>query len=57
MPSAQMTELYRASKSKKKSKKMTLAEKYESLKKQTERAGMTVTEKDGKLVVSRKRKK
>jgi hypothetical protein len=52
-----MAESYRASKSKKKGKKMTLAEKYASLKKQTERAGMTVIERDGRLVISRKRKK
>lgn len=39
----------------KKPKKMTVAEKYKSLKRQTEQAGMRVTEKDGKLVVSRKR--
>jgi hypothetical protein len=36
-------------------KKMTTAEKYASLKRQTERAGMTVTEKDGRLIVSRKK--
>ena len=36
-------------------KKMTAAEKYASLKRQTERAGMTVTEKDGRLIVSRKK--
>jgi hypothetical protein len=40
-----------------KTKKMTVAEKYASLKKQTERAGMTVTEKDGKLIVKRKDEK
>jgi hypothetical protein len=40
----------------KKPKKMTIAEKYQSLKRQTEQAGMTVTEKDGKLIVSRKKK-
>jgi hypothetical protein len=37
-----------------KPKKMTVAEKYASLKKQTERAGMSITEKDGKLIVKRK---
>lgn len=37
------------------SKKMTVQQKYNSLKRQTERAGMTVREKDGKLVVSRKK--
>jgi hypothetical protein len=36
-------------------KKMTTTEKYRSLKRQTEQAGMTVTEKDGKLIVSRKK--
>jgi len=36
-------------------KKMTTAEKYASLKKQTEQAGMSVKEQSGKLVVSRKR--
>lgn len=41
----------------KKAKKMTTAEKYADLKRQTEQAGMTVTEKDGKLVVSRKKGK
>jgi hypothetical protein len=35
-------------------KKLTTAEKYKSLKKQTEQAGMTVKEKNGKLVVSKK---
>jgi hypothetical protein len=34
---------------------MTVAQKYKSLKSQTERAGMTVKEKNGKLVVSRKK--
>jgi len=38
-----------------KPKKMTVAEKYSSLKRQTEQAGMTVKEKNGKLVVSRKK--
>lgn len=37
-------------------KKLTTAEKYKSLKKQTEQAGMSVTEKNGKLVVNRKKK-
>jgi hypothetical protein len=40
----------------KKAKKMTAAEKYADLKRQTEQAGMSVTEKDGKLMVSRKKK-
>jgi hypothetical protein len=39
-----------------KAKKMTTAEKYADLKRQTEQAGMKVTEKDGKLVVSRRKK-
>lgn len=34
---------------------MTTSEKYASLKKQTENAGMTVTEKSGKLVVRKKK--
>lgn len=41
----------------KKAKRMTAAEKYRELKRQTEAAGMTVTEKDGKLIVSRKKKR
>lgn len=36
-------------------KKMTVAEKYAELKRQTEAAGMTVREVDGKLMVSRKK--
>ena len=40
-----------------KPKKMTVAQKYRSLKAQTERAGMTVKEKAGKLVISRIKKK
>lgn len=40
----------------KKPKRMTLAQKYASLKRQTEAAGMTVTEKDGRLIVTRKGK-
>jgi hypothetical protein len=39
-----------------KKRKMTVAEKYASLKRQTERAGMTVTEQNGRLVVSRRKK-
>jgi hypothetical protein len=39
-----------------KTKKMTVAQKYRSLKAQTERAGMSVKEKAGKLVVSRIKK-
>lgn len=38
-------------------KKLTTRQKYSQLKKQTENAGMKVTEKDGKLVVTRKRRK
>jgi len=37
-------------------KKMTVAQKYRDLKSQTEAAGMTVKEKAGKLIVSRKSK-
>ena len=36
-------------------KKLSTAEKYASLKQQTENAGMLVTEKDGKLVVTKKK--
>lgn len=36
-------------------RKMTVAEKYAELKRQTEAAGMTVREVDGRLVVSRKK--
>jgi hypothetical protein len=36
-------------------RKMTAAQKYESLKRQTEAAGMTVREVNGRLVVSRKK--
>jgi hypothetical protein len=39
-----------------KTKKMTVAQKYRSLKAQTERAGMTVKEKAGKLIISRIKK-
>ncbi len=38
-------------------KKLTVAQKWRQLKRMTEEAGMTVTEKDGKLVVSRKKGK
>lgn len=38
-------------------KKMTTQQKYRSLKRQTEQAGMTVKEQNGKLTVSRKRSK
>ena len=38
-------------------KKLTPAQKYSQLKRQTESAGMKVVEKDGKIVVRRKRKK
>jgi hypothetical protein len=37
-------------------KKLTVAQKYRLLKKQTESAGMKVTEKKGKLIVSRRKK-
>ena len=37
-------------------KKLTVTEKYMQLKKQTEQAGMKITEKDGKLIVTRKKK-
>ena len=37
--------------------KLTPAEKYKQLKKHTEDSGMKVTEKDGKIVVTRKKKK
>lgn len=36
--------------------KLTVAEKYRQLKAHTERAGMTVKEEDGKIVVTRKKK-
>lgn len=39
-----------------KKRKMTTQEKYSSLKRQTERAGMSVKEQNGKLVVRRKGK-
>lgn len=38
-------------------KRLTVAEKYRQLKKQTEQAGMKVMKKDGKLVVTRKKKR
>lgn len=38
-------------------KKMSTAAKYASLKKQTENAGMLVKEKNGKLLVTKKKKK
>ena len=38
-------------------KKLTDSQKYQQLKRQTERAGMTVKEVDGKIVVSRKKRK
>ena len=37
-------------------KRLTVTEKYRQLKKQTEDAGMKVQEKDGKIVVTRKKK-
>lgn len=39
------------------SKKLTPAEKYRQLKKHTEDAGMTVSEKGGKIVVGKRRPK
>lgn len=41
---------------KKPAKKLTYAEKYRQLKEHTEDAGMKVTERDGKIVVTRTRK-
>jgi hypothetical protein len=38
-------------------KKLTPAQKYGQLKRQTESAGMSVKEKNGKIVVSRRKKK
>ena len=38
-------------------KKLTPSEKYQQLKKHTEDAGMKVQEKDGKIIVTRKKKK
>jgi hypothetical protein len=38
------------------SKKMTVEQKYRSLKRQTEAAGMTVEELNGKLIVKKKKK-
>jgi len=38
-------------------KKLTTAQKYNQLKRQTENAGMKVKEVDGKIVVTRKKKK
>lgn len=37
-------------------KKLTISEKYRQLKKHTEDAGMKVQEKEGKIVVTRKKK-
>ena len=37
-------------------KRLTVAEKYRQLKKHTEDAGMKVQEKDGKIIVTRKKK-
>jgi hypothetical protein len=37
--------------------KLTVAQKYSQLKRHTENAGMKVTEKDGKIIVSRRKKK
>lgn len=38
-------------------KKLTASQKYAQLKRQTQSAGMKVAEKDGKIIVSRKKKK
>ena len=38
-------------------KRLTVAEKYRQVKKQTEDAGMKVQEKEGKIVATRKKKK
>ena len=38
-------------------KRLTVGEKYRQLKAHTERAGMTVSEENGKIVVRRKRKR
>jgi hypothetical protein len=38
-------------------KRLTAAQKYSQLKRQTESAGMKVSEKNGKIVVSRRKKK
>ena len=38
-------------------KKMTAAQKYEALKRQTEEAGMIVSEQDGKIVVTKRSKR
>jgi hypothetical protein len=39
------------------SRRLTAAEKYEQLKSQTERAGMKVSERSGRIVVSRRRRR
>jgi hypothetical protein len=39
-----------------KKNKMTITEKYRSLKRQTEQAGMKVVEKNGRLLITRKSK-
>ena len=38
-------------------KRLTTSEKYQQLKKHTEDAGMKVKEEDGKIIVTRKRKR
>lgn len=40
-----------------KTKKLTMTQKYQQLKKQTEQAGMKVKEEDGKIVVTGKPKR
>lgn len=44
-----------AKKARRKSKRLTVAEKYAALKRQTEQAGMTVSEVGRRLVVSRRK--
>lgn len=38
-------------------KKLTVAQKYRQLKSQTERAGMKVVERNGKIIVERRKKR
>lgn len=42
---------------KKPAKRLTVTQKWNQLKRQTEQAGMTVTERNGKIVASRKKKR
>lgn len=57
IPTGNLGKYFKSMKNKRKPKKMTTAQKYASLKRQTEGAGMKVSEKGGKLIVSRKKKK